>query len=298
MKTIRQFLVLLLLLVMAVPVTVSAQKKKAVGAPKQKVERVVTAEGLIRALKSNTRIIIPEGTEILLTPALENDALCDLLHIVKIDTYADDFSSFKQRPTLGWADHFDGRELIVAGMRNITIEGEGEGARLIVTPRYAYVLRFVACTGIKVNNLTLGHTDEGYCQGGVLSFHQCDNVNIDHCDMFGCGTEGIEAVNTTNLACENSIIRECSYFIMTVKGCTGVQFTGCYFFLNKEFTLVNVNGSKNVVFTRCLFEENKGTLFRVNDFKVVLEDCVVNHPEDSRGDTQMLTLKTTDWIAP
>ena len=296
MKAMRHFPLLLFIFALGLPTSLSAQKAKQT--VKQRVERVVTGEGLLRALKSNTRIVIPEGTEIMLTPSLENEALCKLLKIIEINTYAKDFSAFRNRPTLGWDDHFDGRELVIAGMRNVSIEGEGEGARIIITPRYSYVLRFVACTGIKLSNLTLGHTDEGYCEGGVVSFLSCDNVSIDHCDMFGCGTEGIQAERTTNVVCDNSIIRECSYYIMTLSGCRKVHFTGCYFFLNKEFTLVNVKGSQEVAFTRCLFEENKGSLFSISDCKVVLEDCVVNHPEPSRGDTEMLTLKTTDWLEP
>lgn len=264
--------------------------------PKQRVQRVATGEGLLRALASNTRIIISEGAELHLTDAISDDGLCKLLKIKEIDTYDSNFSRFANKPTIGWHDNFDGRELVVAGMNNLTIEGEGNGAHIIVTPRYAFVLNFIGCKNVKLLNLTLGHTEEGYCQGGVVGLSGCENVVIDQCDMFGCGTEGICAEYTKKLVCTSSFIRDCSYDIMTLSHCTDAKFEGCEFFRNKEFTLVTCKSSTGVVFSRCYFNSNQGVLFGITGQNVVLDDCVIDHPEYKIGSSEKLTEKTCDWL--
>ena len=264
--------------------------------PKQRVQKVATGEGLLRALASNTHIIISEGAELKLTEAISDERLCQLLKIKEIDTYNSNFSRFANKPTVGWQDYFDGRELVVAGMNNLTIEGEGNGASIIVTPRYAFVLEFIGCKNLKLLNLTLGHTEEGYCEGGVVGLQGCENVEIDHCDMYGCGTEGISAEYTKKLVCSNSYIHDCSYDITTLRHCAGVKFEGCEFFRNKQFTLVTSNMSTGVSFTRCFFNLNQGVLFGITGENVVLDDCVIDHPEYSIGSKEKLTETTCDWI--
>ncbi len=264
--------------------------------PRQRVQRVATGEGLLRALASNTHIIILEGSELKLTDAISDEGLRKLMKIKEIDTYDSNFSRFANKPTVGWQDYFDGPELVVAGMSNLTIEGEGKGASIIVSPRYAFVMEFIGCKNLKLLNLTLGHTEEGYCEGGVVGLMGCENVEIDQCEMYGCGTEGICAEYTKNLLCTNSYIHDCSYDIMTLKRCKGVRFQGCEFFRNKEFTLVTVNSCTGVAFANCLFNFNNGLLFGITGENVVLEDCVIDHPDYRLGTTEKLTEKACDWI--
>ena len=264
--------------------------------PNMKMQRVASAEGLLRALASNTHIIITEGTEIILADAMENDALCDILGIKEINLYKAKPGDYTKKPTLGWTDNFDGRQLIVAGMKNITIEGAGKGASIIATPRYAYVLSFLGCSNIKLKNLTLGHTEEGYCQGGVVELIGSSNFVIDKCDMYGCGTEGIGARDSKNILCHNSVIRHCSYFIMTLENCTDVVFEGCEFHHNKEFTLINIDGCNNVRLARCYIHDNQGSLFAVKTSTVAVADCNIDHHPRSLGTTNQLQVTATQWV--
>ena len=264
--------------------------------PSQKTVKVATAEGLLRALESNQRIVISEGVQIMLTPTISDDALCKLMDINEINTYDATPEPYEKKTAIGYYDNFDGRQLVVGGFKNLTIEGEGKGASIIVSPRYAYILFFLGGKDITLRNLTLGHTEEGYCEGGVLYFYGTENVTIEQCDMYGCGTEGIGAKEVTNMRCNNSIIRECSYQIMTLEGCNNVTFDACDFYKNKEFSLVNIGGSKGVKFSNCSFHENRGPLFNIGGERVAFVECSIEHDEDMLGDVSMINDTGSRWL--
>lgn len=263
---------------------------------KTKVKKVQTAEQFVQAMKSNSHILIPQGVTIMLTEALVDDDNCKAIGLEEISIYESNYDIYDKKPTLGYYDPFDGPQLILAGMRNITIEGEGTGASIIISPRYSYVLHFIKCRNITLRNLTLGHTEEGYCEGGVVGLYYCDNVAIEHCDMYGCGTEGIGAEHTSNLRCDNSIIRECSYFIMNLSDCKNVEFNACEFHHNKEFPLINVKSSSNVAFNNTYIHDNQGQLFSIQGGNIKLHECEIEHPADKLGHTNKINDDNSKWI--
>lgn len=132
-------------------------------------------------------------------------------------------SSFTDSP-YRWVDCYDGYGLWIGGIRNFHIVGEAE---IITTPRYTNVLSFVSCEEISLDKMTLGHTPEGYCAGGVLYFQNCRDVVIDHADLYGCGTLGIEAANTMDLMVQNTLIHDCSYGAVQVMNSARVNFLNC-----------------------------------------------------------------------
>lgn len=186
-------------------------------------------------------------------------------------------------------DNFDGPQLILAGFQNLTIKGDGSLLR--VRPRYAYVLSFMNCSNITIEGLIMGHTDEGYCEGGVLYFEECKNVKINHCDLYGCGIEGIGAKNTEGLTMTRTKIRDCSYQIMTLQGCKDFTFEGCFFFRNREFSLLDIYSSSNIVYRDCVITHNEGTLFNCQESSVVMERCDISHPYETLGSTENVKLK-------
>lgn len=186
-------------------------------------------------------------------------------------------------PNLAIEDVFDGNQLNVIGLKNLTIEGaEGMPARLMVSPKYSYVLNFVNCDDITIRNLNAGHGPQrGYCTGGVFRFENCNNIHIYGTFMYGCGTEGITAFNVNNLECVDSHIKECSYSIMTLSDSKNIRFEGCQFYDNKKFSLVNITaGCAEIVFDNCLFYLNEGVLFYAEDGMspaVTLSNCWIDH---------------------
>ena len=129
----------------------------------------------------------------------------------------------------GWVENFDGPGLVIYGVENLgIISAEGVSATISAVPRYADVLTFSGCTYIEINNVTLGHTEEpGECSGGVLNFSQCGNVAIDQSRLFGCGTVGITAYNSSAIAINDTEIYDCTYSAANFYTCSDVVFSNC-----------------------------------------------------------------------
>lgn len=122
-----------------------------------------------------------------------------------------------------WEDPFDGPELILQDLSNFTIRGSGQGrtdGAISAVPRYADVLTFENCANIYVANLTVGHTQEpGYCMGGVLHYINSQSILVENCDLYGCGTMGVNGDNSLDIQVYNCYIHDCSV--------SGVEFTEC-----------------------------------------------------------------------
>lgn len=122
-----------------------------------------------------------------------------------------------------WEDPFDGPELILQDLSNFTIRGSGQertDGAISAVPRYADVLTFENCANIYVANLTVGHTQEpGYCMGGVLHYINSQSILVENCDLYGCGTMGVNGGNSLDIQVYNCYIHDCSV--------SGVEFTEC-----------------------------------------------------------------------
>lgn len=157
-----------------------------------------------------------------------------------------------------YGEVFDGMELIIRNLDNLTIKGE-EGAKvqLLVEPRYATVLNFSNCNNINIENIIAGHyPDEGHCTGGVLYFDSSKNININNAELFGCGTMGVMLYDVENFFFNNSIIKECSYGIMDINESKNVKFNDSNFYDCREFSLIQINDSGSVEFNRCNIYNN------------------------------------------
>ena len=163
---------------------------------------VTTADEFLKALAPNTEIIL--------------DA--ELIDWSKATGYGKTNGEYYR-----WEDPYDGPELIITGVSNLTIRGAGEDHTVNVlsaVPRYAYVVMFENCSNIHVKGLTVGHTEEpGSCRGGVLGFRNSQDILIENCGLFGCGTIGVMGESSKNMQIVNNDIYECSV--------AGVEFTNC-----------------------------------------------------------------------
>ncbi len=160
---------------------------------------------------------------------------------------------------LRWDPAFDGKTITVRRLENLTIRGCGEKpVRLLVRPRYAWVLSFEDCRNVALENLVVGHAPAaGYCTGGVLRAKSCANLALSGCDLFGCGTEGLTLAETTGVTVRDSVIRDCTYGIMSMKGCRDIRFTRSTFTRNEEFWAVAIHDSRDIAFTGCRFTANR-----------------------------------------
>ncbi len=147
-----------------------------------------------------------------------------------------------------WTDPFDGPELTIQSVTNLTIRGAGEDRTantISAVPRYAYVLNFENCANIYLEGLTIGHTKEpGACRGGVVSFWNSQDILIENCGLYGCGTWGVEANSSKNIQIVSNEIYECSIGGVTLANCDDVNIDGNTFRdLPKE---ISIYGCGNV----------------------------------------------------
>ncbi|MCL1473353.1 right-handed parallel beta-helix repeat-containing protein [Argonema antarcticum] len=180
---------------------------------------------------------------------------------------------------------FDGNELIISGVENLQIIGLGIKPPLLLTrPRYGDVLKFRDCQDITIKNIEAGHGPEkGFCRGGVFTFDDSENIQVNSCILFGSGILGIRANNVNNLTCSNTVIKECTYHILSLFNCQNIAFRQCQFNNNKEYELVNVLNSRNVQFLQCGFRNNSirvdyDFFFNVKDSEPVkLQRCTIEN---------------------
>lgn len=129
-----------------------------------------------------------------------------------------------------WAEVYDGPELYITAVSNLTIRGASEDHTVNVissVPRYSNVLNFFNCSNIMVKGLTAGHTEEpGYCQGGVLFFLNCQDILVEDCGLFGCGTLGVKADSSKNIQIINNDIYDCSVGGVELTNCDDVNVDG------------------------------------------------------------------------
>lgn len=166
---------------------------------------------------------------------------------------------YSKSKSIYWESEYDGNELVLDGINNLTLEGLGDKpVEIVVEPRYADVLTFLNCTKISLKNIKAGHTiEKGYCTGGVLNFDLSKDIDISNSIFYGCGTYGIIAKDTENLKFLNSIIEECTYGAMTISGCKDFTFTNSIFRKCKDLDLFEIYSSADIVYDKCEILDNK-----------------------------------------
>lgn len=130
-----------------------------------------------------------------------------------------------------WDDPFDGPQLVITGVSNLTIRSAAEDHTanvLSAVPRYAYVVMFENCSSIHVKGLTVGHTEEpGSCIGGVLGFRNSQDILVEDCGLYGCGTVGVMGESSKNMQIIHNDIYECSVAGVEFTNCDDVNVDGC-----------------------------------------------------------------------
>lgn len=161
-------------------------------------------------------------------------------------------------PAVSWEQEFDGPQLVVTGVNRLTIRAPQGGARLLAAPRYAYTITFRNCRDIRLEGLTLGHTEAGECSGGVLRFEGCTGVQIQGCDMFGSGVIGLDLEECRGVTVSDSTIRDCTYGALYAVDVQNLRMQNVRFTDNEAWPLVSLDASRGVVLDSCTIEGNVG----------------------------------------
>jgi hypothetical protein len=154
-----------------------------------------------------------------------------------------------------WEEVYDGMQLKIVNVAGLIITAD-ENVTLLAEPRYAWVILFENCSDISLAGITAGHTVSGYCSGGVLGFSNCSGISINDCDLFGSGTEGLRLERVSRFGMHNTVIRECTYNIMTILESSEINFKNCRFTRSGAFDLFNISQSSALVFEYCIISRN------------------------------------------
>jgi hypothetical protein len=154
---------------------------------------------------------------------------------------------------------FDDRTVVIRNAKNLHIKAQNPGKAEIVTA-YAYVpvLRLEDCSNITLAGLKMGHNVEpGHCDGAVIAAEIVSYLQIENCDLYGSGTVGLEAVNSSNIVMRNTTVRECTAGILSLQGCYSSAFYNCEFTGNNGYAgMVITQYSHDVLFRDCRFRDN------------------------------------------
>ncbi|MBR0199141.1 MAG: right-handed parallel beta-helix repeat-containing protein [Oscillospiraceae bacterium] len=269
--------------------------------PKEEnVTEVSTVDELLSAIAPNATLVLAEGDYDLSTAA--------------------DYGRESANPYYAWVpvhesvENTPGFELQILGADGLTLRGAGEGkTTLAAVPRYANVLHFLNCTGVRVEGLTAGHTTApGFCNGGVLYFDVCSDIAVSDCGLFGCGTIGVQARDCHDLSVTGCHIYECSYSAVNVHSCRNVLVESCqaerngrkpetgpaYSLFSADFTdgftvlncrvhdnacqtLLNTANSKNALFLSNRVENNSfhTCLFQMQQYPATVDGCAFTDNE-------------------
>ncbi len=189
------------------------------------------------------------------------DALGSNKHIkLKPGTYniSDLNQGYSKSKNIYWESVYDGNELVLNEINNLTLEGLGDKpVEIVVEPRYANVLTFINSRKISIKNIKAGHTiEKGSCVGGVFNFDSSKDIDISNSILYGCGTYGIIAKDTENFKFNNSIIEECTYGAMTLYDCKDFIFANSVIRKCENFNLIEIDSSTNIVYDKCEISDN------------------------------------------
>ena len=127
-----------------------------------------------------------------------------------------------------WENLYDGWELVISGVSNLRIEAARPGTEIVTLPRYADVIRFDNCSEVTLSGLTIGHTEgAGTCAGSVLRMLDCRDMQVENCELYGCGTYGLELDRCRDLSCRETVIRDCTYGALSASSSSGIVLDDC-----------------------------------------------------------------------
>ena len=94
-----------------------------------------------------------------------------------------------------WESVYEGYELVISNVSNVTIRGAGQGkTTLECNPRAATVLTFENCENVTLEGFTAGHVPGAEpCEGDVINLTNSSNVTMKDLGLFGCGAMGVRA---------------------------------------------------------------------------------------------------------
>jgi hypothetical protein len=154
---------------------------------------------------------------------------------------------------------FDGPQLVFHSLRNMELYCDGpEPAHLYVEPRYAFAFYLSRCESVRLRNLRFGHSPEpGECIGGVVRIGQSKTIDLNECDLYGCGTVGLSLEHAESVVVSNSLIRDCNQGFVDIADCRDVVLQHCTFRKNTVNQGFQITSSDNIRIADAVIRDNE-----------------------------------------
>ena len=256
---------------------------------------VANEQEFLNALGNNRTVVIAAGVHLNLSRVLEREEYFRNVSGRRWMTIASDYTGLA--PLVVSESETDGRQLALLNMKGLIIKGE-RNSSIEVDPRYSYCIYFINCENCEVHNLTIGHTEGGFCSGGVIGVKGGRQTLIKDCDLYGCGTYGLDLMGTTDFTLMNSNIHDCTYGIIQLRNCIATYFTHCDFFNNRQYELIEGWNNEGLTFTDCRMFANWGDapLFHL-DQAFYMNNCKIYHPTEKLGTINMAAKQNCEFFA-
>ncbi len=235
---------------------------------------VSTTKELLGSIKNNTRVILNEGTYNL------------------SEVFLDAKTEFVD---------YEMEQYQFEGVSNLCLEAaEGAKVHLCVDDPYTPVLTFTeGCSNITLRGLTIGHNAEpGTCSGSVVSANGCSGLSIEKCDLYGCGTYGVEANFCSDIKVTDTVIRECTYGLVSLLNVMDAHFTGCEMYNSSGYEMIDLTESYDISFENCNIHDNDsseavdGIFVRVDEYpNVSFHNCKFSNNKYQRFSTYSVELE-------
>lgn len=111
-----------------------------------------------------------------------------------------------ENPYCAWTEKYDGFELMLQNVKNLTIRGSGKvNTTLECDPRSASVINLKNCENVTLEDFTAGHTLElGQCSSGVIYLQNCTGTDMNRLGIYGCGMIGLQAADSKDISLADS----------------------------------------------------------------------------------------------
>lgn len=163
-----------------------------------------------------------------------------------------------ENPYYGWTEKYDGFELMLQNVKNLTIRGSGKvNTTLECDPRSASVINLKNCENVTLEDFTAGHTLElGQCSSGVIYLQNCTGVGMNRLGIYGCGMIGLQAADSKDISLADSDVYDCSSSAAEIINCEDVSISGTRIYrIGSEeyggYTYFDISISQNVTVENC-----------------------------------------------
>ncbi|MFT5470826.1 MAG: hypothetical protein ACI8UO_005957 [Verrucomicrobiales bacterium] len=163
--------------------------------------------------------------------------------------------------------------LRIVGVKDLKLVGppdNPESASVLASPANEEVIHFQECENIMLANLILGHEPEEWaCYAAVIGASQTSRLEISGCDLFGCGSHGLQLDDCFEVQVNQSVIRDCTGLLSAFRNSQDVVFRNTDFIRNKDEkygTGLVIDSCSDIRFEGCKISENvmTSTLFQVS----------------------------------